>query len=180
MLEKIRVLAIALAFVLAAGAHAQLVSVQTLEVLDADPCDSALLEDYPAIGHSVFWESGVMNALFEAGFIVSSMPLARVDGINIGEPVDASLLALEQAREAGVDVLICLVIVYDACTSSGELRGVSTLRPVALSWELYYPSRKESAGRRGVWKLEASRSDREVVRQAEGLGRTIISGLNGR
>lgn len=174
MQKKHCVLLLFLSAIFVTGVNAQLVSIQVFDILDASPCDTKVLEDYPAIEHSVLWETGIMNAFFDGGYIVSSMPVTR----SAQTGMQASLL--QEAQTAGVEVLVCLYLEYDVCSPDGEIRGPAALRPVALSWEVFHPARSVQSGGVQSWTIQPARNDKEDVRQAEVLGRKIISGLNGR
>ena len=174
MQKKHCVLLLLLSVIFVTGVHAQLVSIQVVDILDADLCDTKALEDYPAIEHSVLWETGIMNAFFDGGYIISSMPVARSAQAGI------SASRLDEAQTAGVEVLVCLYLEYDVCSPDGEIRGPAALRPVALSWEVFHPARSVQGGGVQSWTVQLARNEKEDVRQAEALGRKIISGLNGR
>lgn len=174
MQKKHHVLLLLSGLFMSTAAHAQLVSVQVFDILNAVSCESDVQEEYPAIEHSVLWENGVMNTLFDAGYIVSNMPVSRIAQALVPPA------SLEEAQDAGIDILICLYLAYDLCAPSGQVRGPAALRPAALSWEVRYPARAGQGQGVQEWMLEPSRTDKETVRQAEALGRTIISGLNGR
>jgi hypothetical protein len=96
------------------------------------------------------WESGFMDALFNAGHIVSNAPIARVNPKPDGEQPEEVQTAFDAAVEGQADYFILILLDYQGFTDPGS----PTPQQISLRVFKVYPYEilleREYAGRRNT------------------------------
>jgi hypothetical protein len=115
-----------------------------------------------------FWETGMMNALFEAGHIVSNAPSARIPRTDGGELPAEARREFEEAAIGGADYFVVLLLDYKD--------GNETLEPERIFMSVY----KIIAGGLLYSETYANKPfSGESVPDAGRLARTLVSHIRG-
>jgi hypothetical protein len=105
-----------------------------VQVVESGPSlESGFLESSSA------WEYGLMDALFNAGHIVSNAPIARLDaGLDAGTRTAADFMAdtmqgVVEAKNGGADMLILAFLEYKSPSANPSPAGSSARLPAGSS-----------------------------------------------
>ncbi|MFA6505194.1 MAG: hypothetical protein WCT14_03795 [Treponemataceae bacterium] len=148
-----------LAFFVSLGA---LVGAATVSVL---MFETGVQEDAPKIEATSAWESGVMDAFFNAGHIVSNADTKRLNAPGL----PSSSVGLVEAREGGADFVVYISLDYGP---SAEAIGKVRIAPRAVSYRLCN-ERGESLFQ-AEKKPNATKSGAEDAQNAQEIARTLI------
>jgi hypothetical protein len=93
-----------------------------LPVLLAQGVSLQVMETGRESEYSRLWENSLMNAFFEAGFIVSNLPAMRVEN-PVPEMSGAAPVWLEDAQDAGMAYAVLLVLEYQGGNARPHVRA---------------------------------------------------------
>jgi hypothetical protein len=68
---------------------------------------------------SLLWENGLMDAFFDAGYIVSNAPIMRIPEKTTEKLPGPVRIELDEARNGGADYFIVVLLEYPASVSGG-------------------------------------------------------------
>ena len=146
---------------LAIPASASMVSFQLVETGLNDSASSGQ--------YSRLWESGLMSAFFDAGYIVTSSPITRME--NTPAPGSFIVESLNEAAEGGASYFILGFIEYN--TQRGRAL------PVGIVLKVY-----DSNSRQLIYQQNfpagSGRDNNEEMQLAQNAGRLIISHMKDR
>jgi hypothetical protein len=95
--------------------------------------ETGLPPEQGATSYSNFWESGLLDAFFDAGHIVSNGPVLRLDAPSEKRFPDEAAQSLNEANEGGADYFILALLDYQ---STGTSRAAA-LKPGQISLRVF-------------------------------------------
>jgi hypothetical protein len=149
--------------VLAFPASASMVSVLVVETGLNDECSSGQ--------YSSLWEGGIMAIFFDAGFIVTNSPIARMEKKPAVELTGALKEDFSEAALGGADYFILGFINY-------KIQG-ETAVPEDIAVRLYETSSQKLLFER-IFPVGKGKSLKEEYQFAQDVGKTIISYIEDR
>ncbi len=154
---------------LSVPAAAATVSVQVVEC--------GLAGEHPVPEASSAWEAGLMDALFDAGHIVSNAPVLRTEDGWVLEEEDVDL-----AREGGADYLLLARLEYDEVATEPVVAGTEPARvsPRRVTLSLIAVSPRRLVKEKLIPSLETSSSGTVDQDRARNLARELTLGLKDR
>jgi len=157
-----------------AGAGAALLLL-TAPIVHADGVSCLVMEtglgrESRKTADSGLWESGLMSAFFEAGYVVTNFPALRLEEKPAGDLSGEALESLERAAAGGMEYLVIARLDY------GTENGRTALRAVSLS--LFTTSPQEKIFERTVSGVRDF-SKKEVVRCIRDTAESVVSHIRG-
>lgn len=157
-------------------AQAQLVIVQIIEVHEIQALDVAVsdlefseLASFPA---SLNWETGIMNALFDRGYIVSNAPLLQVKSKALPQQ------AIELARETGANIYLPVFLSYSVKNINSR-RALEALRPQELNLRIMRIDNDIQVSDLKSFEIPFANNAKDEIKNAERFGEIISTLLKG-
>jgi len=121
--------------------------------------------------HTRLWESGLMSVFFDAGYIVTSGPITRMENKTEADFNGLIELDFNEAIRGGADYFIVGLIAYN--TNMGRATPVSIVLQV-------YDSNSRQLIHEQNFAAGGGRNDTEELQLAQNAGRIMISYIRGR
>ena len=130
------------------------------------------LDHHAAVGeHSRLWESGLMSVFFDAGYIVTSGPITRVDTVSESYLNGLVQVSLTEALEGGASYFVLGFIEY----RNQQGRAL----PVAVDLRVYDSISRQLIHRQN-FPAGTGRNNTEEMQLAQSAGMIVISHIEGR
>ena len=133
--------------------------------------ETGLNEGVLSTRHSSLWEGGLMSAFFDAGYIVTSGPIARMERNGQAYLNGQIEAGLHYAASGGADFLVMGFIEYN--TQRGRAL------PVSILIKLYDSNTRQLIHQQN-FPAGAGRNNTEEMRHAQGVGQVIIARMKDR
>ena len=133
--------------------------------------ETGLDQDAATGEYSRLWESGLMSVFFDAGYIVTSGPITRVETVSESYLNGFLEVTLTEAFEGGADYFVLGFITYS------NQRGRAL--PVAIDLRIYDSNSRQQIHRQS-FPAGTGRNNGEELQLAQSAGMIVISHIEGR
>jgi hypothetical protein len=133
--------------------------------------ETGLNDEMASSQHSRIWEGGLMDAFYDAGFIVTNYPISRIEKkperIINGSLADDFL----EAQEGGADYFLLSFLEY-------QINGNVAI-PIRITIRLYSIEDKRLLSEQEI-PISAERNRNEEYQFAQNIGQVLISSMKDR